>query len=416
MVASEDIAFVGTQLDLVCLGDEIVYGSSVPHSGDGNGSTGENNNKLGLASGEVRGGSVGALIVLATQTIKNDFLYQEAFLTTYRTFIAPELLIAKLVYRFRKFSGPEHGSLRLSRAAFSLLVRVVDSLAEVDFLNKTLLEKLTDFITSLIKLGNLGLARALRSQFILKYEERRTRLLPDFDMSGNLSVTGRRHSLLNSQLFQRIDSAELLTWVQEQAEEKSLNLTKFTEHFNNMSYWTRTIILQQPDAKERERYVMKFIKIMKWLRKMNNFNSYLAILSALDSAPIRRLEWQKTITDGLAEYCSLIDSSSSFRAYRLALAEATPPCIPYIGLVLQDLTFVQIGNPDLIDGKINFAKRWQQFNILDNLRRFKKEQYQLTRNEDIIGFFSEFDNYITEDEMWALSESLKPRGGTKTTK
>ena len=144
-------------------------------------------------------------------------------------------------------------------------------------------------------------------------------------------------TLLDSQLFQRIDSAELLTWVQEQvndmiitfllfhqivilnhsqhpqAEEKSLNLTKFTEHFNNMSYWTRTIILQQPDAKvvtrtiltnkkktkmmmlisvcpqERERYVMKFIKIMKWLRKMNNFNSYLAILSALDSAPIRRL-------------------------------------------------------------------------------------------------------------------------------
>ena len=42
-------------------------------------------------------------------------------------------------------------------------------------------------------------------------------------------------------------------------------------------------------CQERERYVMKFIKIMKWLRKMNNFNSYLAILSALDSAPIRRL-------------------------------------------------------------------------------------------------------------------------------
>ena len=52
MVASEDITFVGTQLDLVCLGDEIVYGSSVP--GNGNGSTGENNNKLGAASGEVQ--------------------------------------------------------------------------------------------------------------------------------------------------------------------------------------------------------------------------------------------------------------------------------------------------------------------------------------------------------------------------
>lgn len=26
---------------------------------------------------------------------------------------------------------------------------------------------------------------------------------------------------------------------------------------------------------------------------MSNFNSYLAILSAVDSAPVRRLEWQK---------------------------------------------------------------------------------------------------------------------------
>ena len=39
---------------------------------------------------------------------------------------------------------------------------------------------------------------------------------------------------------------------------------------------------------------MKFIKMMKWLRKMNNFNSYLALLSALDSAPIRRLGIHQT--------------------------------------------------------------------------------------------------------------------------
>ena len=54
---------------------------------------------------------------------------------------------------------------------------------------------------------------------------------------------------LDSQLFLRLDSAELLLWVQEQSEEKSVNLTKFTEHFNNMSYWARTLILQQPDPK-----------------------------------------------------------------------------------------------------------------------------------------------------------------------
>ena len=111
---------------------------------------------------------------------------------------------------------------------------------------------------------------------------------------------------------------------------------------------------------------------------------------------------------------------------RLALAESSPPCIPYIGLILQDLTFVQIGNPDLLDGKINFAKRWQQFNILvswkyscfhklylvlqDNLRRFKKVQYNIQRNEDILTFFGEFDDYLSEDDLWNLSENIKPRG------
>jgi len=42
------------------------------------------------------------------------------------------------------------------------------------------------------------------------------------------------------------------------------------------------------------------------------------------------------------------------------------------GLILQDLTFVHIGNPDKFpDGNINFAKCWQHFTILDNMRRFK---------------------------------------------
>lgn len=92
----------------------------------------------------------------------------------------------------------------------------------------------------------------------------------------------------------------------------------------------RTKILTAEGKDIREKYFMKFIKIMKHLRKINNFNSYLALLSALDSAPVRRLEWQKQVQEGLREYCALIDSSSSFRAYRMALAETQPPCIPYM--------------------------------------------------------------------------------------
>ena len=48
--------------------------------------------------------------------------------------------------------------------------------------------------------------------------------------------------------------------------------------------------------------------------------------------------------------------------------------------------------------------------LQDNLRRFKKEQYHIARNEEIILFFGEFEEYLSEDDMWALSETIKPRG------
>ena len=53
----------------------------------------------------LRAGTVDGLIVLATQSHKNDFLYQEAFLATYRTFVSTHDLLEKLVYRFRRFSS-----------------------------------------------------------------------------------------------------------------------------------------------------------------------------------------------------------------------------------------------------------------------------------------------------------------------
>lgn len=45
----------------------------------------------------------------------------------------------------------------------------------------------------------------------------------------------------------------------------------------------------------------------------------------------------------------------------------------FSGLVLQDLTFVHVGNQDyMTKGVINFSKRWQQYNIIVNMKRFKK--------------------------------------------
>ncbi|KAI4785966.1 hypothetical protein KUCAC02_037437, partial [Chaenocephalus aceratus] len=179
----------------------------------------------------------------------------------------------------------------------------------------------------------------------------------------------------------------------------------------------RSVVMLQDKAQDREKLLLKFMKTMKHLRKLNNFNSYLSILSALDSAPLRRLEWGRGTTEALEELSSLIDSSSSFRIYRAALAEVAPPCIPYLGLILQDLTFVHLGNPDTLmtsqGSKVNFSKRWQQFNILDTLRSYQKVTYSLQPNDDIISFFNDFSDHLAEEALWELSLRLRPRNAPR---
>lgn len=374
---------------------------------------------------DVRAGSGDILLVHATETDRKDLvLYCEAFLTTYRTFISPEDLIKKLHYRYTRFChSPDTFKKRVSKNTFFVLVRVVDELCLVE-LTEDILRQLMDLVFRLVCNGELSLARVLRKNILDKVEQkkllRHIHALKPLAARGVSARPGTLHdfrshevadqlTLLDAELFYKIEIPEVLLWAKEQNEEKSPNLTQFTEHFNNMSYWVRSIIIQQEKAQDREKLLLKFIKIMKHLRKLNNFNSYLAILSALDSAPIRRLEWQKQTSEGLEEYCTLIDSSSSFRAYRAALAEVEPPCIPYLGLILQDLTFVHLGNPDFIDGKVNFSKRWQQFNILDSMRRFQQVHYELKRNEDIVCFFNDFSDHLAEEALWELSLKIKPR-------
>ncbi|KAK6316313.1 hypothetical protein J4Q44_G00138370 [Coregonus suidteri] len=385
---------------------------------------------------DVRAGSGDILLVHATETDRKDLvLYCEVFLTTYRTFISPEDLIKKLHYRYpflvaSSVSTPARYytfKKRVSKNTFFVLVRVVDELCLVE-LTEDILKQLMDLVFRLVCNGELSLARVLRKNILDKVEQKKllrcTNSLKPLAARGVSARPGTLHdfrsheiadqlTLLDAELFYKIEIPEVLLWAKEQNEEKSPNLTQFTEHFNNMSYWVRSLIIQQEKGQDREKLLLKFIKIMKHLRKLNNFNSYLAILSALDSAPIRRLEWQKQTSEGLEEYCTLIDSSSSFRAYRAALADVEPPCIPYLGLILQDLTFVHLGNPDLIDGKVNFSKRWQQFNILDSMRRFQQVHYELKRNDDIVCFFNDFSDHLAEEALWELSLKIKPRNITR---
>ncbi|CAH0722478.1 unnamed protein product, partial [Brenthis ino] len=383
--------------------------------------------KEGTEIREVRGGHPDALIVLATKATKETdeyFAYQEAFLATYRTWVSPSSLVHKLVRRARHHRPRPHEL----RSTLSLLTRVVADLTMAD-LDRPLMQEIMEFIYWLVEAEELPISKALRQILVdkqkqLHFQNTSNRYEYDTPCYGTVSLRrdtlldfkshelADQMTLLDSALFVRITSAEMLSWPRDQSEESSPNLTRFTEHFNKMSYWARSRILEQYEAREREKYASKVLKVMKELRKRNNFNSYLALVSALDCPPVQRLGWPERVADALRDHCKLIDSSHSFRNYRSALAATQPPCIPYIGLFLQDLTFVHVGNPDLLpDGSINFTKRWQQYNIMENMKRFHKEQYKIKKNERIQAMFNEFDDVLSEETMWQISETIKPRGG-----
>ncbi|EYB87464.1 hypothetical protein Y032_0262g572 [Ancylostoma ceylanicum] len=379
---------------------------------------------------EVRGGPRDALIVHATEH-NSSVLFQEAFLVTYRTFISSHDLINKLItrYVYMSMSG-DRASQSAARLTFSVLVRVVDELTSYE-LSEALVHTVTSFVYRLIHEGNLIFARLLRKRLLDRIVTPKpppatvSKLTPPrkpynlFDFRS--SDIACQMTYIDSQLFHLIEPAELLWWAQEQDEMKSPNLVAFTEHFNNVSFWVRTLVITPSNAKEREKYMLKFIKIMKQLRRLGNFNSYLALLSALVSSPLARLEWSKAVTDALREHAEVMDTAHSYKNYRVLLQQATPPTVPYIGVVLQDLTFVHAGNSDKLPadrcggrrGLVNFLKRWHQYAILDSIRKMKRWNYDINRDEKVLCFFDSFSTFLTEEETWARSHEIKPTNRKK---
>jgi len=298
-----------------------------------------------------------------------------------------------------------------------LLVNVINEMFEE--LDKSLFAQLRSQVHRLLNQGDLSIGKDLRDgivDYCLKIEVNPMPTYVPVKSESDLfefksTDIAQQMCVLDTDYFVKIELPEVLRWAKEQSEPLCPNLSRFISHFNDMSFWVRTLVIREHRQQEREKLYKKFLKIMRILRKLNNFSSFLAIMSALDSTPVRRLEWPKHFTDELAENTKLIDSQSSFKTYRETLAEAKPPCIPYLGLILTDITFIHLGNPqNLPDGKVNFVKRWNQYNLLESVRRFKESLYHFPRNEKILDFFNEYDDHLDEDELWDESLVLRPRG------
>ncbi|XP_065192749.1 rap guanine nucleotide exchange factor 1-like [Sycon ciliatum] len=372
------------------------------------------------------GGPVDALIAhaAADQKHESDRLYHEAFLLTYRTFVEPDVLIEKLLERHDTFL--EDGNDVICHATLSLLLRVVDEIK--GSMDKSITQRLLDTVFRLLCDNELKLGQLLHNKLFENLKAKGQKMMlarealasskgpPPADWSiarFRSRQVAQQLTLIDFAFYNAVEVHECLTWSVHQSEERCPTLTAFTEHFNNVSYWVRTRLLESEKKSEREKVMSKFIKVIEHLREMNNFNSMFALLAAMDCAAVNRMNWPKEAIKSLEEPRKIIDNMNGFKNYRDGLAASGSPCIPYLGLYLQDLTFINIGNTNMLDDNkdcVNFAKRWRQFKVMCKIKQYQQHGYESTkRDEDIIQYFNGFSSHLGEEELWERSMLLKPR-------
>ncbi|ORZ12497.1 hypothetical protein BCR41DRAFT_356180 [Lobosporangium transversale] len=189
------------------------------------------------------------------------------------------------------------------------------------------------------------------------------------DMKAFRSITV--YELMSSQ-WQRRQAAENTKRVNSEEDEKTVSglniddsgmvdggaIEAFTRRANMLSYWVAHEILSIGSPKTRKQLIKKFIEVAKICRSLNNLHTCMFIVSALISTPVRRLAatWKlikKREMKSLQQLEQLLDPSGNMRCYRQALGEIEAPAIPFLPILLKDITFILDGNPTMIPSRFN---------------------------------------------------------------
>jgi len=218
-------------------------------------------------------------------------------------------------------------------------------------------------------------------------------------------------------LFRKIKARELLNKILKGQSDK--NIQDFIAFNNKVSSWVSYEVLSVKDIKKRQKTLETFIKIANHLLKMNNVSSLLNVLNAFDSPGLFRL---KSTWEGVGErYMKIIEELKEFvhvdlnhKKIRDWLEEAVPPIVPYLGILLKDLTFINDGNQSTIevDGVkyINFVKYNLLSNQVDKFLRHQKQKYPVSGIKEINQYIKlKMAVYKTEDELYELSKVVEPK-------
>ncbi|TKX22699.1 RasGEF domain-containing protein 1 [Elsinoe australis] len=232
----------------------------------------------------------------------------------------------------------------------------------------------------------------------------------------------RQLTIIESRLYCKIKPTECLnkTWQKKLAEgepEPAPNVKGLILHSNQLTNWVAQMILTQADVKRRQIVIKHFVSIADKCRQLNNFSTLTSIISALGTAPIHRLSrtWaqvnQKTMAT-LEAMRRLMGSTKNFLEYRETLHKANPPCIPFFGVYLTDLTFIEDGIPSIIKktNLINFAKRAKTAEVIREIQQYQNVPYALQPVQELQDYIlRNMQSAGDVHEMYERSLQVEPR-------
>jgi len=223
-------------------------------------------------------------------------------------------------------------------------------------------------------------------------------------------------TLIEFAVFRRIQDSELfkMAW-KETKRKKAPNVQVMINRFNKMSFWVATEIVMRSDLKQRVNTLKRFIIIAEQLRTIGNFNGLMEIIAGLNMYAIQRLKqtWEQIparLVSILEELNALMDNKQNYREYRNALKNARPPMMPYLGVCLRDIVFIEEGNPDYLNNEntlINFEKMKMLGEVFFQVKRCQTVKFSFERDPILQDYLRTIDS-LTEESLYKQSLMCEP--------
>ncbi|KAI2664409.1 Ras-specific guanine nucleotide-releasing factor 2 [Labeo rohita] len=216
-------------------------------------------------------------------------------------------------------------------------------------------------------------------------------------------------TLLDHIVFRSIPYEEFLGqgWMKTDKTERTPYIMKTSQHFNDMSNLVASQIMSHTDVGSRASSIEKWVAVADICRCLNNYNGVLEITSALNRSAIYRLKktWAKVCKQTKALMDKLqktVSSEGRFKNLRETLKNCNPPCVPYLGMYLTDLAFIEEGTPNFTEeGLVNFSKMRMISHIIREIRQFQQTPYRIEHQPKTL--------IMDEDTLYDLSLKIEPR-------